>query len=72
MIKLDVEDYCQECREFGPEVEQIFADDCCCKMIITCAYAEHCKYIRSAVCRDLTEKLSKRFPLRNEEVGTNA
>lgn len=72
MIKLKVQDYCQECKEFNPEVEQIFADDRCCKTIVTCAYAEHCKYIRSSVCRDLTEKLSKRFPLQNEEVKTNA
>lgn len=72
MIKLDVEDYCQECREFSPEVEQIFADDCCSTTFVTCRWDEHCKYIHSEVCRDLTEKLSKRFPLRNEEVKTNA
>lgn len=72
MIKLDVEDYCQECREFSPEVEMVFADDDCSTTFVTCRWGEHCKYIRSAVCRDLTEKLSKRFPLRNEEVKTNA
>lgn len=57
MIKLYVEDYCQECKEFNPEVEMIFADDCCSTTFITCRWAEHCNYIRNRIDRDL--KVSK-------------
>ena len=60
MIKLDVENYCHACREFSPEVDMVFADDDCSTTFVTCRWDEHCKYIRSTVCRNIMDKISKK------------
>lgn len=49
MIKLDVEDYCQECLDFDPEKESVclYSGDKICQCITTvrCKHRNRCKNI---------------------------
>lgn len=52
MIKLDVEDYCQECSEFEPDVMKDVCtngSDVYYRTIVSCKGRRRCEYIASCV-----------------------
>lgn len=45
MIQLDVESYCQDCSDFDPIVQRLYANGCVYQQTVTCENIQHCRKI---------------------------
>lgn len=45
MIQLDVESYCQDCSDFDPIVQRLYANGRICQQTVTCEHIQHCRKI---------------------------
>lgn len=45
MIQLDVESYCQDCSDFYPIVQRLYADGRVYHQTVTCEHIQHCQKI---------------------------
>lgn len=51
MIKLDVESYCQDCSDFEPMVQRLYAGGTVLDQTVTCENIQHCRKICEHVRR---------------------
>lgn len=55
MIWLDVEPYCNDCEDFTPEVERLYADGKIYMQTVRCQYHERCRRIYEAIRKEVLE-----------------
>lgn len=60
MIRLEVEDYCQNCKKFTPDIDKLyFHPDCA--TVVACENRELCNYIHSQIYEQLKKEFEEKY-----------